>query len=108
MKLSEAIRKGARQYPKTTGTLHEYYDGEHMVCSLGAAYVGAFGELSPLHQDGPSYERLKERFPELNEFHPEPEAISGTAQLMEMVWMRNDSAGMTREAIADWLESLGY
>ena len=111
MKLSEAIREGAKQYPKVTGALmdRDAYDRPR-VCALGAAYVGVFGRL-PKHDDydgfNTSYQQLRERFPELTT-RVEIEQGCDPVEMLDAIWMKNDTGNNTREQIADWVESLGY
>jgi hypothetical protein len=85
LKLSEAIRIGARIRPRCRGA---FFDGERS-CAFGAAYEGAMGH--PIK--GTTYGPIFELWPEIL-----PIAIQITT--------RNDS-GESRESIADWLESQG-
>ena len=96
LKLSEAIRIGARLRPQGFGAL--FRNGES--CAWGAAYEaicgypghGVFG-FSDSHAGRMIGNVLSEYFP-------------GIAA--DYVYERNDSEHMTREQIADWLESQGY
>lgn len=90
LKLSEAIRIGAKRGAQCKGALH--IDG--MSCALGAAdlVVGdVFGEFSHLYD--------KETCHPVWGIHT---TIFGTVTTL------NDDCGWTREQIADWLESIGY
>ena len=93
MKLSEAIREGAKLRPQCKGAFYSTNDqGVVSSCALGAAYEAVTGELphAPLidWHDVPN-------FPEL------PSTIE--TRIIAM----NDS-GRTREEIADILASEGY
>lgn len=94
LKLSEAIRIGARLRPQCKVRL--FSDGKS--CALGAAYEGATGKTCGYRD----YSLVKMQFPQL---------LSKIGEwripLYQEVYTRNDS-GQTREQIADWLESIGY
>lgn len=91
LKLSEAIRKGARIRPQCKGNF--FLGGSS--CAMGAAYeaatdrtevdAGTMFRVLPFLMDGPT--RLSDLATEIGK--------------------RNDS-GDTREQIADWLEAQGY
>lgn len=89
-KLSQAIRIGAKLRPQCRDG---FFTDSHGTCALGAAYEAVSGNLPPV-VGAMVVERLRAhgiQFPE-----PFPNIIC---------W--NDS-GMTREAIADKLEAMGY
>lgn len=105
MKLSEAIRDGARLHPQTT----RYFRDDNSTCALGAAYVAISGSLPPMHTD-----------PETNEWEVNNGLVSNVLhanfpflrdndyELWGDITERNDKEGQTREQIAEWLESIGY
>lgn len=90
LKLSEAIRIGARMRPRGTGFLF----AKGLSCALGAAWEGLGNE--PLNVTDPGYEGI---YQELYRRHGK--------DMCRQVLRMNDQ-GWTREAIADWLESRGY
>lgn len=100
MKLSDAIREGAKLRPQGFGSM--YSDGKS--CALGAAYEAAFGKL-PMENDMP----LRRRFPILASHRtscPECE-YKYIRDLGTIITHLNDPPHLwTREAIADWLDSL--
>lgn len=91
-KLSDAIRIGSALRPQCTGAMFKGGGS----CALGAAYEALFGYPGdePESDVGRLY-RIKERV--LVPF----DAFSGIGTY------RNDN-GWTREAVADWLEALGF
>ena len=108
MKLSEALRIGAKLRPQAFGCFFEG-DGENPVCScaLGAIYEATFGlpdkldEYSPCRVDYINKDALIDDYPELIL------EVDGE-ELYYLISHLNDGDGMEREAIADWLESEGY
>lgn len=105
MKLSEAIRAGASKRPQAFGQYFIISDFDDPItsCAIGAAYEGNGG--SPT--DNLWCRRLMdETFPELLQrvtlptpYHDSTDLHSGIARL-------NDKYRWSREAIADWLESI--
>lgn len=87
LKLSEAIRAGAKRGPQCRGV---YYDGA-ATCAIGAAMYATGHEPR-----GMSVHDMNAFF---TAYVPEG--------LQQEIFMRNDS-GESRESIADWLESQGY
>lgn len=97
MKLSQAIREGAKKHPQSIGSM--YQDGK--TCALGAAYVGAGGTWDwekPVHV---IRSILFCKFPELSD-HLNP------SHLWHSITYQNDVEQKTREEIADWLERQGF
>lgn len=93
MRLSEAIRRGAKLRPQTRVAL--FADGKS--CAIGAAYEGATGKTCAADE----YRKVREVFPELFQ-NTTTGGWELTAFAREIYGM-NDS-GQTREAIADWVE----
>lgn len=92
MKLSEAIRLGARIRPQcTSGAFFE--DGAS--CAFGAAYEAITGYTLP---------NGSRNGMEISLVIPE---YRGNLSLADQIIERND-AGYTREQLADWLEGQGY
>ena len=89
MKLSEAIRIGARLRPQELRG-HYFLDGRS--CALGAAFE-ALGISSEAKLDLHAWSTLKERYSLPQTLHHE-------------ITSRNDR-GQSRESIADWLEAQG-
>lgn len=91
IKLSDAIRVGARIRPQCQGALFR----AGASCALGAAYEGKTGKRCFPNE----YSAVMGEFPILG--------AHGLNDLGRAIFNRNDS-GKSREAIADWLESQGY
>lgn len=100
MKLSDAMRRGARAYPKTNGKMfHRGANGSvEKCCALGAAYVTMYGEPEPTVSEQGAMTKLKESFPEL----------ASTSSVSAEVIRKNDTLNESVEAIASWLEARGY
>ena len=90
LKLSEAIRIGARMMPQGTGNPRANKEG---VCAIGAAWIATGHDLP--HDCYFPYSDFCEFF-------------GVTHKLMGSIWCRNDEGDQTREQIADWLEAQGY
>jgi hypothetical protein len=100
MKLSEAIRLGAMLKPHTKDEL--LHNGSS--CAVGAA-LDAIGELKGNTER--EYQVAKETWPLLELVVSHPLHYEGEpAALMSVIWTLNDSNGSTREAIADWVETV--
>lgn len=112
MKLSEAIREGAKLHPQ--GFINLFYlDREGCItasCALGAALVVNVGEEATrqLHYESSNlaWAKLEEIYPELNNF----QVADGKRSicLAQHIWRLNDVQELTREEIADRVESLGF
>lgn len=89
LKLSEAIRIGARMRPQCAGDF--FLNGGS--CALGAA-LEAFG-IDPKDAKGFHYGNACD-------------ILGITEGLAEHIAIRNDLRHWSRESIADWLESIGY
>lgn len=102
--LAEAMRKGAALRP-------QFWDGNYFAsygygiasCALGAAYEAATGEIN----SNISLDDLVQLFPALeagpNVRHPVNDT---TDDLFLIILSLNDGYAWTREAIADWLDTL--
>jgi hypothetical protein len=121
MKLSEAIREGAKEtFPGTVAMFSlRSSSGALEACALGAAYYGRFGNPTKPEDfrgwdgrirpsaEAPFYKQLSAQWPELlTEVEYPLGLIPG--QLQKAIYMLNDNHNWTREQIADWVESLGY
>jgi hypothetical protein len=92
LKLSEAIRKGARLRPQGTGWWHR--DGKS--CALGAAYEALTGRITNDYS-GVTLETI----------HIMATAFPAFYALTHEIGKMNDIQHLTREQIADWLEAQG-
>lgn len=90
MKLSRAIREGAKLHPQGFGAYFTYGG----TCAIGAAlcYLG----IDPVDLTAAQVQDVLEQ-----EFEPRARYVAAE------VYHRNDVLHETREAIADWLESEG-
>lgn len=106
MKLSEAMREGAKLRPKAIGYLFDKgEDGQICSCAIGAAMECARGFSNELW--GAGMDDAKEIFPQLKEFISGP--VDGiNRSIATTIINLNDSRDWSREEIADWLESIGY
>lgn len=91
LKLSEAMRIGARMRPQC---FDEFFSDEGS-CALGAAWEGA-GLLALRGEPGQAITAVMDAF-----------GFPRCSSLGLRIAERND-AGETREEIADWLEERGY
>jgi hypothetical protein len=104
LKLSEAIRIGARIRPKCTSALFD----EGRSCALGAAYEAVYGYPGDGHYGFPAMDgRLGLRFGEALS-RAFPALYDSQRYLLHEVFAHNDFHEWTREQIADWLEAQGY
>lgn len=97
MKLSKAIREGAKLHSQGFGEWAMEYSGTVFTCALGAAHEAALGK-TPAQMD--TVPLIVER---LNH-------VIDTPIDTELAWGiidRNDTERQTREQIADWLEGMG-
>ena len=101
MRLSEAIRAGAKMKPMGIGASTADPHSEK-VCALGAAACG--GGLTSETQYS-VYNALSTRWPILREkVHQDvPRGATWRGDVMEHIWTRNDAGKTTREEIADWV-----
>lgn len=115
IKLSEAIREGAKLRPMGTEAYFsfDYDSGKVCSCVLGAALEGALeGQIKDAEDiDGMNISHsLIEHWPVLGElwspFKGSTFVYAGYS-LLNVIAEMNDSGKFTREEIADWLESIG-
>lgn len=116
MKVSEAIRKGAEQVPgRCTGQFFDYDEDDNLiaVCALGAAYIGAGGEVRRKLYN--AWEATEALLPELRnqvfiKDQPQQRLDHGHYRrtLEELIYQLNDTDGWTLPKIADYVEGLGY
>ncbi len=104
MKLSEAIRLGSMVHPQGIGKLRSVNLSNEVIstCALGAAYV-ASGLDIVTHTD--NYDELIQLYPILSKRVIQP--LLGTGmELVHLIYWLNDSQRWTREAIADWVQTI--
>lgn len=113
MKLSEAIRLGALLKPQGFGSRSGHSAAEH-TCAMGAACEAA-GLETYLTYDAmlTAWPFLKaQRMCPCPDGQPYDSAVScrqlfsGTHTTIDLLWHLNDGHKWTREAIADWVESV--
>jgi hypothetical protein len=113
MKLSEAIRAGAKIRPQCHGGLFQIDGGEIKSCALGAALEGA-GLYTPSEEEILASTTLLNKWSELgggDYLCPSPRHPSEDTEefhLEILIEHLNDVHRWTRERIADWLEEKGY
>ena len=99
MKLSEAMRKGCEMTRPLKECTYKSENGfVTEACAIGAAMVGVMGTKLPETGSVP----LHDIFPFLTISDGQ---VNGLGQRIIAL---NDSAGWSREHIADWLERQGY
>jgi hypothetical protein len=106
MRLSDAIRWGARRAPHTRGRLYDRRSGA--TCALGAAAdaLGAWDDDLPIDRSSVG-RRLRELFPVLRaSLRPGGETVE------QAIAALNDRSGWSREHIAsrvaEWERALGF
>lgn len=127
MKLSEAMRIGAAKRPQCRGVYFGYPNREILTpdlepppvknCAIGAALEGA-GKITDLYDVTAVEYPLDEKLAEfgvpfdasmLCPVHEcEANIYNRDSTLSNTIFHLNDDHFWTREAIADWLASLGY
>lgn len=128
VKLSEAIREGAKLRPQSAGSnLGDYSFNERREicsCAMGAAYE-AVGLVRPVDQGKPWPNEIRKQnvdhifslWPVLNEVVELPVEVckfcylfigqgETDAKLFKVITHVNDYHGWTREQIADWVEGI--
>lgn len=95
MKLSQAIRRGCRQ---THQIKAQFTDGEGGACAFGAAMIG-------VNSDSPHSVRFEQEWPILDNPVRHPITLEKTV-VYDVIVSLNDKYDWTREAIADWVESV--
>jgi len=116
MKLSEAIRLGAKLRPQCKSSFFSFESTPKGVsckgsCALGAAYEGYYGTRGDGSPETIS-DSLSKRFPVLHRVVDEqlvPDCIKrehGLHLVNNVIASLNDYKGWTREQIADWVEGI--
>lgn len=95
-KLSQAIREGAKLRPK--GTTYFFSGGKS--CAMGAMAEG----LGIRYIEGGGFPHMPNWFAQLRM----PACMEYERAYGLSIWQDNDRSDITREAIADKLEALGY
>ena len=119
MKLSTAIREGAKKRPQCHGVLYLHSSDQTNTsgvvesCAIGAGLEGA-GVINPESLNYPCrpkyrlYEHFEGEFIEALVSCPHSPGCPIRGQIRSMMEHLNDNHLWTREDIADWLESIGY
>ena len=112
IKLSDAIRLGARKRPQGTGIYFPLLaDGTIASCALGAAIEGAVPDIDPCMPATDAFRMLGRLFGHVLRLEytdpTMPEAVTDRFPVESTIYHMNDDAGWSREQIADWLGSLG-
>ncbi len=94
LRLSDAIRIGARLRPQCVGRLYRYGGS----CVIGAAFEGAGWKA-----EAEKYEAKEGSSP----WHWLEERFGVPHAIVDRIWRRNDLCDESRESIADWLQSIG-
>ncbi len=103
MKLSEAMRIGAKIRPQAYNVFFDRIDGEFCSCAFGAVLEAEIGFLDQC-------ELLSIRLEQIHNIHEyiiDP-ILNIQSSIYRVVTFLNDTEKWTREAIADYLESQGY
>jgi hypothetical protein len=117
MKLSEAIREGAKIRPQCYGAFFGNGTAENPIasCALGSALEGAkLVEVQNLWPTNMGFALLAQQWPEIqNAKAPCPAKCNSWIchdgdSIEGMIQHLNDNCRWTREQIADWLEERGY
>lgn len=103
-RLSECIRAGAAKRPQGFGDM--FADSVHGIhsCALGAAYEGSTGYYVLRNQVPLLCNELRVMFPILNRM-VSYDGISSDPLATEIIYL-NDARRLTREQIADFVESI--
>ena len=108
MKLAHLMREGCKLTKPVRGMMYaRSTGGGHFACAIGAVlYAGAIGAV--LYADGRepngkyAIESLVETYPVLNK------KTGPIYNLLDDIMTKNDLNDYSREAIADWLETLEW
>lgn len=104
--LAAAMRKGAALRPQAFTDYFRVYKGTLCSCALGAVYEAVTGRTDiHFYDDDGIPESDSETMLALHFGIPPGTSINGTA-LVTLITRMNDDREMTREAIADWLDTL--
>lgn len=109
MKLSQAIREGAKDTLQAKGDILKI-EGEWVyACAFGAALYAEIGLDAMLGKDNLELDDMLDiYFPEVANIVFEFEDKIGSLSLWQIVTRMNDNDGKPRETIADYIERLGY
>lgn len=117
MRLSTAIREGAKLRPPTTEWYAIHRSGHVYTCALGAAFEAITGKLPPDFDDAGDVDipdlvesAIKPLLGGRNPHVDAPTGINtrGIVPTVFSVVVRLNDYYWTREAIADWLSEQGY
>lgn len=112
MKLSMAIRKGAKLHPQGRLYFGEYSkdNSEFFTCAIGAAYEAITKLRPPVSMLDAGVRNTVAHAVGINiNTRPLRDPVDGaTRTVFDTIAQLNDRHKWTREAIADWLEGQGY
>lgn len=104
MKLSEAMREGAKKNKQSIGWLKEAITGK--TCALGAVWEGAFTDEERKGHEYP-LNYLYVKYPELLKKFSLDKDVNPDYDLACAIMYLNDEKQITREEIANRLEAIG-
>lgn len=105
MKLSEAIRAGAKMRPQSFGRMFGFTEGDaYGSCALGGAFESLCGV--PHFDEHKMTGFLTQRFPILDARAEIPTHPGVPCSLRLGIMMLNDNSKWSREAIAEWVETV--
>lgn len=107
MKLSEAIRKGAQEYPQCRGRRFVMRDDRLACDAIGAAVCALNVKPYPCIIDGRITALLHAQWPELGHQCTPPRYEPSECTLFNAIDFLNDSLKWSREEIAAWLSQMG-
>lgn len=108
MKLSEAIKEGAKLTKPQIGRFAYLGHDGLRCCALGAAVYYLEGEVMPIDDRRIVMNILKSNHIDVEQWVEHPERVNHDLTPLKFVVQElNDSCNWTREQIADWLEGLG-
>jgi hypothetical protein len=114
MKLSEAMREGARKRPQAYGRYYHYdlmgKGWQIASCAWGAAAEGVTGQAPriierPTYRDDPTGTGIRHPATNMRQFFREAFGVGD--RLFREVCFMNDQERMSRDEIADYLEEQG-
>lgn len=110
MKLSEAIRTGAKKRPQAFGQLARKVNGVWGTCALGAAYEAVSGQLPRIKPTGELVDAVRKKLGGFKETTSDTITLPDgyTCSVGGALVILNDTLRWSREEIADYLEKQGY
>jgi hypothetical protein len=107
VELSEAIRIGAQKRPQGHWDFFTVEDGQVLSCALGAAFEGIANYDADPAGYRTVYRKLNECFSATLDAPTQcPVCHFSTVEVRKIIVHLNDTHRWTREAIADWVETI--